>query len=96
VKGKSFLPAATEHLRAFGKVNSELIGFETVGEAEAVATLDMDTTLTETSKKNALYSFEAGKAYHPLNTYWYERGVLLHSEFRVDGNVTAGREQLRG
>jgi hypothetical protein len=55
----------------------------------------MDATLTETFKKNALYRFEAGKGYHPLNTYWHERGVLLHSEFRVDGDVTAGHEQLR-
>jgi hypothetical protein len=54
----------------------------------------MDATLTETLKKNALYSFKAEQAYHPLNTYWHERGVMLYSEFR-DGNVTAGHEQLR-
>lgn len=94
VKGKSFIPAANEHLRAFSKINSELIGFEVVGKTEEIATLDMDATLTETFKKNALYSFEAEQAYHPLNTYWHERGVMLYSEFR-DGNVTAGHEQLR-
>ncbi len=94
VKGKSFIPAANEHLQAFSRINSELIGFEAVGKTEEIATLDMDATLTETSKKNALYSFEAEQAYHPLNTYWHERGVMLHSEFR-DGNVTAGHEQLR-
>jgi len=94
VKKKSFIPAANEHLRAFSKINSELIGFEAVGKAEEIATLDMDATLTETLKKNALYSFKAEQAYHPLNTYWHERGVMLYSEFR-DGNVTAGHEQLR-
>ena len=94
VKGKSFIPVANEHLRAFSKINSALIGFEAVGKTEETATLDMDATLTQTFKKNALYSFEAEQAYHPLNTYWHERGVMLYSEFR-DGNVTAGHEQLR-
>jgi len=94
VKRTSFIPAANEHLRAFSRINSELIGFEAVGKTEEVATLDMDATLTETLKKDALYSFQAERAYHPLNTFWYERGVLLHTEFR-DGNVTAGHEQLR-
>jgi hypothetical protein len=94
VKGKSFIPTANEHLRAFSLINSELIGFEAVSRTEAMATLDMDATLTKTFKKNALYSFEAEQAYHPLNTYWHERGMMLHSEFR-DGNVTAGHEQLR-
>lgn len=93
VKGKSFVPAANEHLRAFSRINGELIGFE-AGKTGEIATLDMDATLTETFKKNALYSFKAEQAYHPLNTYWYERGVMLYSEFR-DGNVTAGHEQLR-
>ena len=94
VKGKSFIPAANEHLRAFSRINGELIGFEAVGKGEETATLDMDATLTETFKKNALYSFKAEQAYHPLNTFWHERGVMLYSEFR-DGNVTAGHEQLR-
>ncbi|KWT85296.1 transposase [Candidatus Magnetominusculus xianensis] len=34
------------------------------------------------------------KAYQPLNTYWHEREVVLHTEFR-DGNVPAGYEQRR-
>lgn len=94
VKGKSFIPAANENVRAFSKINSELIAFEAVGKAEEIATLDMDATLTETLKRSALFSYKAEQAYHPLNTYWYERGVMLYSEFR-DGNVTAGHEQLR-
>src|SRR5208337_1347744 len=94
VKGKSFIPAANEHLRAFSRINSELIGFEAVGSTEGTATLDMDATITETQKKNALFSYKAERAYQPINTYWYERGVMLHTEFR-DGNIPAGHEQLR-
>ncbi len=54
----------------------------------------MDATLAATSKENALYGYKGQKGYQPLNTYWHERGVILHTEFR-DGNVPAGYEQLR-
>src|SRR3972149_6496916 len=54
----------------------------------------MDATLAQTHKAGALYCYEHYKAYQPLNTYWAEQGVVLHTEFR-DGNVPAGYEQLR-
>lgn len=91
-EGKAFIPKANDHLQALGKINKELIGFENNG--EDTATLDMDATLSTTWKDQALYSYKGDKAYQPLNTYWYERGVILHSEFR-DGNVPAGHEQKR-
>ena len=53
------------------------------------ATLDMDATLVETEKRDALFSYKGYKAYQPLNTYWAEQGLILHTEFR-DGNVPAG------
>lgn len=91
VKGKAFIPASNEHLKAFGKINAELIS---VGDREETATLDMDATIAATMKENALYSYKGEKAYQPINTYWYERGLIVHTEFR-DGNVPAGHEQLR-
>ena len=91
-EGKAFIPEANVHLKALGKINKELIGFENSG--EETATLDMDATLATTWKDQALYSYKGEKSYQPLNTYWYERGVILHSEFR-DGNVPAGHEQKR-
>jgi len=91
VKGKAFIPASNEHLTALGKINAELISF---GDRAETATLDMDATIAATLKENALYSYKGEKAYQPINTYWYERGVMLHTEFR-DGNVPAGQEQLR-
>ena len=92
--GKAFIPAANAYLRALTIINRELIGSEPVKKTEATATLDMDATVALTLKLNALYSYKGEKAYQPLNTYWYERGVMLHTEFR-DGNVPAGYEQLR-
>jgi hypothetical protein len=58
------------------------------------ATLDMDATLVETNKAEALYCYKGFKSYQPLNTWWAEQGLILHTEFR-DGNVPAGYEQLR-
>ncbi|MBF0459452.1 MAG: transposase [Nitrospirae bacterium] len=75
-------------------INKGLIGFEAIRPSEEIATLDMDATISETSKRGALYSYEGEKAYQPLNTYWHERDILLHTEFR-DGNVPAGYEQRR-
>ena len=54
----------------------------------------MDTTLVATNKIDALYSYKGFIAYQPLNTWWYGRGIILHTVFR-DGNLPAGFEQLR-
>jgi hypothetical protein len=91
VKGKAFIPGLNEHLKGLGKVNAELIS---VVEGEETATLDMDATIAATLKEDALYSYKGEKGYQPLNTYWHERGLIVHTEFR-DGNVPAGHEQLR-
>jgi len=58
------------------------------------ATLDVDATLIETHKKTALYCYKGYKAYQPLNVWWAEQQMVLHTEFR-DGNVNAGFEILR-
>jgi hypothetical protein len=91
VKGKAFIPASNEHLKAFGKINAEMIS---IGDRNETATVDMDATVAATLKENAFCSYKGEKAYQPINTYWYERGLILHTEFR-DGNVPAGYEQKR-
>jgi hypothetical protein len=48
----------------------------------------------ETAKRDALFSYKGFKSYQPLNTWWAEQQIVLHTEFR-DGNVPAGYEQLR-
>ncbi len=92
--GKAFIPAPNEHLRGFGRVNREFLAFVQSNSAQPTATLDMDATLVETRKAEALYCYKGFKSYQPLNTWWAEQGVIVHSEFR-DGNVPAGYEQVR-
>ena len=91
---KAFIPAPNEHLRGLSKVNAALLAFLQARLPQRVATLDMDATLVETTKDDAIRCYKGFKAYQPLNTYWAEHGVVVHSEFR-DGNVPAGYEQLR-
>lgn len=92
--GKAFIPAVTAGVRGLWQANQALIGFLHRHRPATVATVDMDATLVETHKRQALPSYKGFKAYQPLNCWWAEPGVMLYSEFR-DGNVPAGYEQLR-
>jgi hypothetical protein len=94
VPGKAFIPRPNEHLLGLGRVNSEFVGWVQSRRPQLVATLDLDATLLETSKSDALYCYQGHRAYQPLNVWWAEQELMLHSEFR-DGNVPAGWKQLR-
>jgi hypothetical protein len=93
-KGKAFIPAPNQHLEGLMKVNRDLVASVQKHRPKAEATLDMDATLVETQKEDALFSYKGYKAYQPFNTWWAEQELVLHTEFR-DGNVPAGYEQLR-
>ena len=90
----AFIPSATGALGGLRRVNAEMVGFFQLHARLTRATLDMDATLVETHKQEALYSYKKHKAYQPLSTYWAEAELIVHSEFR-DGNVPAGYQQLR-
>jgi len=93
-EGTAYIPVPNKHLEGFTKVNGEFVGFVQRHNPQKSATLDMDATLVETNKEEAFFSYQGYKAYQPLNTWWAEQGVIVHTEFR-DGNVPAGYEQLR-
>ena len=92
--GRAFIPSASRGVAGLWRVNGELLRAVQAQRPEAQATLDMDATPVETHKREALYCYKQFKAYQPLNTWWAEQGLIVHSEFR-DGNVPAGHEQLR-
>ena len=91
---RAFIPSPNEALRGLHKVNADMVGFVQSRSPHTQATLDMDATLVETHKQDALYSYNKYKAYQPLTSYWAEAELIVHSEFR-DGNVPAGYQQLR-
>ena len=92
--GRAFIPASSEGVAGLWRVNGDLLQVVQAQHPVTQATLDMDATLIETQKREALYCYKYFKAYQPLNTWWAEQGLIVHSEFR-DGNVPAGHEQLR-
>lgn len=94
VEGKAFIPPVTDALRGLRQVNAEIVRHAQLRSPQSVATLDQDATLVEAAKQNAKWSYKGFPGYQPLNVYWAEQDLLLHSEFR-DGNVPAGFEQLR-
>jgi len=93
-EGKAFIPKAKKALRGLTRVNADLVAFAQRIAPQPVATLDMDATLVESHKKTARFCYKGFRAYQPLNTWWAEQGLVVHSEFR-DGNVPAGFEQKR-
>ena len=92
--GKAFIPVANESLKGFAKVNRDFLSFVQKHNRQRTATLDMDATLVETNKSEAFYCYKGFKSYQPLNTWWSEQELVVHTEFR-DGNVPAGFDQLR-
>jgi hypothetical protein len=94
IVGKAFIPASNEHLQGLGKVNQGMAAFMQKHNPQKIATLDQDATVVGTAKRDAYFSYKGFKSYQPLNTWWAEQEMVLHTEFR-DGNIPAGHEQLR-
>jgi hypothetical protein len=92
--GKAFIPLPNEHLQGFSRINRDLMSEAQRVRPQKTATLDMDATVVETYKREALFSYKGCKAYQPFNVWWFEQAMVAHTEFR-DGNVPAGHEQLR-
>jgi len=92
--GRAFIPSPSDALAGLAKVNELCVRFLQRQSSQATATLDMDATLIESHKQEALFCYKKFRAYQPLNVWWAEQQVVVYSEFR-DGNVPAGFEQLR-
>jgi len=94
VEGVAFVPAANEHLQGLVQTNTSLLGSVERHAMHSEATLDIDATCNETTKREALFCYKGYRAYQPISTYWAETGMVVTSEFR-DGNVPAGHDILR-
>jgi hypothetical protein len=91
--GTAHVPEPTAPVRGLGRVNRELVRRVQQERHEAVATIDIDATLTESAKQQALPCYEGYRAYQPIVALWAELGLVIHDEFR-DGNVPAGFRAL--
>ena len=55
--GKAYIPEANKCLGGFAKINRDFVSFMQRNKTESTATLDMDATVVETSKKEALFCY---------------------------------------
>jgi hypothetical protein len=90
----AFIPKATPALAGLYGVNAALVDALQRYSPCQVATLDLDATLIESHKQGATYCYKGFSGYQPVNAYWAEQDLIVHSEFR-DGNVPAGYDLLR-
>jgi hypothetical protein len=61
---------------------------------QKIATVDLDSTIIESYKREALPTYQGGSGYQPMLALWAEMNLVLADEFR-DGNVPAQKEPLR-
>jgi len=92
--GKAFIPAPSERLVALRRVNPDLLRFAQRKAPQMEATLDMDASIVETFKQDALFSYKGSPSFQPLSVRWAEQDMVAHSELR-DGNVPAACQNLR-
>lgn len=93
-RGQATIPPPTPGLRGLMRVNRDFLAWVQRCRPQVRATLDMDATLIQSDKRDALFCYEGYPGYQPLTVRWAEQGMVVHSEFR-DGNVPAGYQQLR-
>lgn len=91
---KASIPEESAGVRGLAAVNRELLR-RLQGECPVkTATLDVDATILETSKRSAKRTYEGPRGYQPVVVLWAEQELVVADEFR-DGNVPASCGNVR-
>jgi hypothetical protein len=88
VQGEAKIRPEGPGLRLLEMVNAELVRQVQRDRQCLRATVDVDATLIEGWKRQALKSYEGFRGYQPQMAWWAEQSVWIADEFR-DGNVPA-------
>ena len=91
----SYIPEESAPLRGLAQVNQEVV--QELGRRcpeQKIATVDLDTTVIESWKREAKATYEGGTGYQPMLALWAEMDVVVADQFR-DGNVPAVQDPLR-
>lgn len=87
----SFIPVESPALGGLTELNRQIIrAYVAVVEVPRKVTLDVDAHLVESTKKEALRTYEGFRGYQPLLVTWAETDLVLADQFR-DGNVPASK-----
>lgn len=90
-RGDARLRPESAALQALARVNTEMVRRACAGATEA--TVDVDATVIDSRKRDALPHYKGGRGYQPVLALWAEQDLVIADEFR-DGNVPAGMEPL--
>ena len=93
VPGRAVVPTPSKGLVGLKRLNGKLAEAMARRCSISTATLDQDATLIATEKKDAKFCYKHFRAYQPMNVWWDELRMMLHTEFR-DGNVPAAYQNL--
>jgi hypothetical protein len=85
------MPPESAALAALAEINRLLVHRAVIGLPTPSATLDLDATLIERHKRDALPHFKGGRGYQPTAVLWAEHDLVRADQFR-DGNVPAGMQ----
>lgn len=88
VRGKAQIRPESPALVALGQLLRRATQAMQVITGQRRAALDIDATLIESHKRQALPSYEGFRAYQPPMAFWAEAGIWVQDQFR-DGNVKA-------
>ena len=90
----SYIPEESAPLGGLAQVNQELV--QELGRRcadQKIATIDLDSTIIESWKREAKPTYEGCTGYQPVLALWAEMSVVVADEFR-DGNVPAQQALL--
>ncbi|HVL66633.1 MAG TPA: transposase, partial [Vicinamibacterales bacterium] len=90
-KDGAFIPAENRALSSLARVNTELVRRAVGPRRPKRATLDLDATVIESHKRDALAHYKGGRGYQPTAVLWAEEDLVVADQFR-DGNVPAGMD----
>jgi len=86
----SFIPRESTRLTALREpVRQSIRAYVAAAKPAREVTLDVDAHLVESSKREALWTYDGFRGYQPLLVTWAETELILADQFR-DGNVPAG------
>jgi hypothetical protein len=86
----SFIPQESSRLAGLSEVVRQNVrAYVAAVKPGRQVTLDVDAHLVESSKREALATYEGYRGYQPLLVTWAETELILADQFR-DGNVPAG------
>lgn len=87
----AWIPDEPPALQALAAVNTALVQRAVADRPAGRATLDLDATLIESHKRDALPHYQGGRGYQPTAVLWAEQDLVVADQYR-DGNVPAGMD----